>query len=86
LRYFVYLLITADNKKRKTYVGWTTDLDKRLIQHNEGGGAKSTRGRVWALVYAERHATRHDAMSREWHLKRDWKLRATLRGQSVTSG
>ena len=79
MRYFVYLLITADKKPRKTYVGWTTDLDKRLKHHNEGAGAKSTRGRVWAIVYVECHPTRHDAMSREWHLKRDRAFRASLR-------
>ena len=79
--YFVYLLITADKKPSKTYVGWTTDLDKRLKQHNEDGGAKSTRGRVWALLYAERCSTRHDAMSREWHLKRDRRFRKELAGK-----
>ena len=78
-RYFVYLLRSADRKTPKTYVGWTTDLDKRLKLHNEGGGAKSTRGRVWALMYAECHATRHDAMSREWHLKRDRRFRDNFR-------
>jgi hypothetical protein len=29
----------------RTYVGWTTDLDRRLAQHNAGTGARSTRGR-----------------------------------------
>src|ERR1019366_2253066 len=62
----------------RTYVGWTTDLDRRLAQHNAGTGARSTRGRVWVLLYAEQHATRREAMSREWHLKRDRRLRKRL--------
>lgn len=31
-------------------------------------GARSTRGRIWCLLYAERYASRQEAMSREWYL------------------
>jgi putative endonuclease len=79
LFFFVYILGTEGPRSRRTYVGWTTDLARRLEQHNSGAGAKSTRGMRWQLLYAERHATRHDAMSREWHLKRDRVLRKSLR-------
>jgi putative endonuclease len=74
---YVYVLI-SDNGAR-TYVGWTTDLDVRLKRHNSGRGAKSTRGGSWSLLYAERYRTRSEAMSREWHLKRDRVFRKTLR-------
>ncbi len=77
---FVYVLISARGRKRMTYVGWTTDLERRLGQHNSGHGAKTTRGNVWALIYAERYQTRAEAMSREWFLKRDKAFRALLRG------
>lgn len=63
-----------------TYVGWTTDLDRRLAQHNAGKGARTTRGRVWTLLYAERWETPAEAMSREWRLKRDRAFRRRLRG------
>ena len=77
---FVYVLGSADKKSNvKTYVGWTTDLERRLSEHNAGTGAKSTRGRAWVLLYAERYDTQHEAMSREWHLKRDRALRKQLR-------
>ena len=68
---FVYILGSGGDAGYRTYVGWTTDLDSRLARHNAGTGARSTRGRVWTLLYAERYATRAEAMSREWHLKRD---------------
>ena len=64
----------------RTYVGWTTDLEKRLAAHNAGAGAKSTRGRQWRLLYAERYLNRGEAMSREWHLKRDRRFRKALVG------
>lgn len=62
----------------RTYVGWTTDLDARLAAHNAGKGAKSTRGRAWVILYSEEFKNRSDAMSREWHLKRDRKFRKQL--------
>jgi putative endonuclease len=77
---FVYILGCRDQAGARTYVGWTTDLEARLSKHNAGTGAKSTRGRVWELLYAERYDFRHEAMSREWRLKRDRKLRKELAG------
>ena len=74
--FFIYVL--GSQTGRQTYVGWTTDIDKRLNRHNKGEGAKSTRGRQWTILYAERHPSRHDAMSREWHLKRDRAFRKSL--------
>jgi len=76
---FVYVLGSGAGKDSRTYVGWTHDLEQRLQQHNAGKGAKSTRGRRWALLYAEKYRTRSDAMSREWHLKRDKAFRSLLR-------
>jgi putative endonuclease len=78
MKCFVYVLGSFGKDGYRTYVGWTTDLDRRLAQHNTGTGARSTRGRVWVLLYAEQHATRSEAMSREWQLKRDWRLRKQL--------
>ena len=72
---FVYIIGSVD----RTYCGWTTDLDRRLKTHNNGTGAKATRGRQWTLLYAERYQNRGEAMSREWHLKRDRRFRELLR-------
>lgn len=77
---YVYVLGCDAPSGYLTYVGWTLDLDRRLGEHNSGGlsGAKSTRGRVWSVIYAERLPSRNEAMSREWHLKRDRRLRRGL--------
>jgi putative endonuclease len=80
MRCFVYVLGSdGSGRNYRTYIGWTTDLERRLTQHNNGTGAKSTRGRDWCLLYAECWATREEAMSREWHLKRDRKFRRSVR-------
>lgn len=76
---YIYVLGTKGRRAPQTYVGWTTDLDTRLARHNAGVGAKSTRGRAWVLLYAERFKTRSAAMSREWELKRDREFRKALR-------
>lgn len=75
---FVYVLGCASGSRYLTYVGWTLDVDRRLARHNAGTGARSTRGRQWVLLHVERFATREEAMSREWHLKRDRKFRKSL--------
>ncbi|HEX9073686.1 MAG TPA: GIY-YIG nuclease family protein [Pseudolabrys sp.] len=75
---YVYVLGTLTGNRHLTYVGWTDDVARRLAQHNNGKGARSTRGRVWVLLYSERCASKRHAMSREWHLKRDRAFRKNL--------
>ncbi len=75
---FVYVLGASRGRQTITYVGWTTDVARRLTQHNSGTGARTTRGRQWVLLHVERFASRQEAMSREWHLKRDRAFRRAL--------
>lgn len=74
----VYVLGCATAARYLTYVGWTNDLPRRLAKHNAGTGARSTRGRSWTILHVETYATRSEAMSREWHLKRDRAFRRQL--------
>lgn len=73
----VYVIGSA-GARPVTYVGWTNDLARRLGRHNAGAGARSTRGRTWVVLHTETFATRNEAMSREWHLKRDRAFRRIL--------
>jgi putative endonuclease len=75
---FVYVLGCCHKGRRLTYVGWTNDVAQRLAKHNNGTGARSTRGRAWILLHSESFKTRNEAMSREWHLKRDRAFRKKL--------
>jgi putative endonuclease len=75
---FVYVLGSLGPGRRLTYVGWTNDIVRRLQRHNAGTGARSTRGRAWMLLHSEWFPTKRQAMSREWHLKRDRKFRKKL--------
>jgi putative endonuclease len=65
---YVYFLRCSDGT---LYCGWTTDPERRVAAHNAGKGAKYTRSRrPVELVYIEEYENRHDALSREWHIKR----------------
>ena len=65
---YVYILRCRDNT---FYCGWTTDLTARIDAHNSGKGAKYTCSRLPVeLVYYEEYDAKHEAMSREWHIKR----------------
>ncbi len=75
---FVYVLGCRHKGRTLTYVGWSTDVARRLNQHNSGKGARTTRGRSWVLLHSEAFATKTEAMSREWHLKRERAFRKVL--------
>jgi putative endonuclease len=52
------------------YTGYTTDIERRVREHDRGEGAKYTRGRAPVeLVYSERFASKSAAMSREYEIK-----------------
>ena len=62
----VYILRCADGT---LYTGIAPDVEKRLQKHNEGKGAKYTRGRTPVeLVYREEHPTRAEASKREYQI------------------
>lgn len=75
---FVYILGSFERGKCRTYVGWTDNIERRIAAHNQGKGARATRGRVWFLLYAEKLGDRGAAMSREACLKRDRAFRKQL--------
>ncbi len=53
------------------YTGWTTDLERRIKEHNSGKGAKYTKSRrPVTLAYYETFDTKEEAMKREYAIKR----------------
>ena len=79
MSYFVYLISSARNSKLITYVGYTNNLKKRLNLHNNGKGAKFTRGRRWKIIYTEKYSTKNEALSREYYIKKNRKLRNLIK-------
>jgi putative endonuclease len=71
------------SKKSITYVGYTKDIKKRISLHNSGKGAKFTRGRKWKLIYKEKFSTKTKAISREYYIKKNRKLRNQIKNKSI---
>tara|TARA_Y100000768_G_C23762354_1_gene579216 strand:- start:346 stop:573 length:228 start_codon:yes stop_codon:yes gene_type:complete len=72
-------MLKSLSKKKVTYVGYTNNLSKRIKLHNTGKGAKFTRGRKWKLIYKEKYNTKNKAISREYYIKNNRKLRNTIK-------
>jgi len=65
--HYVYVLRCADDS---LYTGYTTDPERRVAEHDDGAGAKYTRGRTPVdLVHLEEYDTRSSAMAREHDIK-----------------
>ena len=76
--FYVYMLITTNKVKQKTYVGYTNDLSARIKKHNSNKGAKATKGYLWDIIYKKKFLNKSDAMSYEYHLKKNRYKRTTI--------
>ena len=65
--HYVYVIECADGS---FYTGYTTDVDRRVAEHDAGEGAKYARGRTpVTLRHVESFESRSAAMSREHAIK-----------------
>ncbi|MBL7738171.1 MAG: GIY-YIG nuclease family protein [Chitinophagaceae bacterium] len=66
--WYVYVLLSKPAEK--TYVGYTSDPERRLFEHNVSEMKGFTlRYRPWQIIYTETFATKEEAMKREKFLK-----------------
>lgn len=64
----VYVLYSK--KFNKIYIGFTSDLEKRFLLHNEIGTKGWTiKFRPWKIIYTEAYQNKKEAMAREKELK-----------------
>ncbi len=83
--YYVYVLC---NSRGGLYVGYSSDLRRRLREHNSGK-ERSTRGERWKLVYYEAYLSKEDALGRERKLKHRGQAKRFLKErirESISSG
>ena len=81
MSYYVYMLKSIE-KKTVTYVGYTSDIKKRIKLHNLGKGAKFTRGRKWKLIYREKFNSKKEAILREYYIKKNRTLRNKIKNNN----
>lgn len=79
--HYVYVLECSDGT---LYTGYTTDVGRRVAEHDAGDGAKYTAGRTpVTLRYVEYHRDRSTAQQREYELK---SLPRSRKEQLVATG
>ena len=64
-----YVYIIKSKKTQELYIGFTNDLDKRLLSHNNFKNIATKHGVPWEFVYVEGYKNESDARSREVKLK-----------------
>ena len=65
--HYVYVVECSDGTY---YTGYTTDVDRRVAEHNDGTAAKYTRGRrPVTLMHVESYENQSEAMQREYTIK-----------------
>ena len=78
MSFFVYMLKCKTCKNKRTYVGYTKDLTKRIDLHNTGKGAKFTKGNKWIVIFKKKFLNKKKAMKYEYNLKNDIKKRLQI--------
>ncbi len=66
-KYSIYLLLSE--KDRKTYLGSTDSIKRRVEEHNKGLCRSTKYGRPLKLIYYENYETLQEARLRERYLK-----------------
>ena len=82
--FYVYML-KSKSIKPVTYVGYTSNIKKRINLHNSGKGAKFTRGRKWVLMYKEKFKSKKEAISREYYIKNNRTIRNKIKNENLNT-
>jgi putative endonuclease len=75
MEHFTYILFSPS--KGKYYIGYTSDLVKRIRRHNEKSKGFTGKNSDWILVYSEIYSSKELAYAREREIKR-WKSRKMI--------
>jgi putative endonuclease len=65
--HYVYVLRSLSDDG--LYVGYSANLRRRLVQHNEGAAFATSHRGPWKLIYYEAYLEQVDAIGRERYLK-----------------
>ena len=85
MKFHVYMIITKKINKYITYVGYSKDIEKRLILHNSSKGAKFTKGNYWKIIYQKKYNSKTEALKAEYILKKNYKLRLKLKKKFISN-
>jgi putative endonuclease len=69
MEHFHYTYVLFSEKDHLLYIGFTSNLEKRIRQHNEGLNVSTRSRRPLKLIYFEGHLKKTDALKREAYFK-----------------
>lgn len=72
--YYVYLL--QSQKDKSFYIGYTSNLKRRFLEHNKGLSQSTKHKRPYSLIFYEAFTDILDAKNRELYLKSGWGFRS----------
>jgi putative endonuclease len=73
--FYVYILYSSF--KDKFYIGFTSNLEERLIRHNQKSKGFTGNTNDWILVCTETYDLKSEALAREKQIK-SWKSRVKI--------
>ncbi len=74
--FIVYILHSSI--KDKFYIGFTSDLEERIIRHNQKSKGFTGNTNDWIIVYTENYLTKTEALAREKQIK-SWKSKIKIK-------
>ncbi|KAF2337284.1 GIY-YIG nuclease family protein [Flavobacterium daemonense] len=75
MNFIVYILFSES--KNKFYIGFTSNLEERLVRHNQKSKGFTGNTDDWKIVYTEKYETKELAYKRELQIK-SWKSRIKI--------
>ena len=73
--FIVYILFSST--KNKFYIGYTSELEERIIRHNQKSKGFTGNTNDWKIFYTENYTTKSEALLREKQIK-SWKSKIKI--------
>ncbi len=73
--FFVYILFSET--KNRFYIGFTSDMEQRIMRHNQKSKGFTGNVNDWKIVYTEKYNSKEEAYTREQQIK-SWKSRIKI--------
>ncbi|HLP64534.1 GIY-YIG nuclease family protein [Flavobacterium sp.] len=75
MEFIVYVLFSST--KNRFYIGFTSNLEERIIRHNQKSKGFTGNTNDWKVVYTENYSSKEEALKRELQIK-SWKSRIKI--------
>ncbi len=75
MEFIVYILFSET--KNRFYIGFTSDMQQRIMRHNQKSKGFTGNVNDWKIVYTEKYNSKEEAYTREQQIK-SWKSRIKI--------